>query len=120
MACVKIYSCKMCLPHNSLCAAAGYCEIDVQVSTDAAAATPDDPLLTQQWDMNHITVPAAWTAGFTGSSDIRVCVIDTGLDYTHPDLVGNLWVNPTEAAGAGATAGNGYKNGIDDDGDGAC
>ena len=81
-------------------------------------ALPDDPLITQQWDMNHITVPAAWAGGFTGSTDIRVCMIDTGLDYTHPDLVGNLWINPTEAAGAGATAGNNYKNGIDDDGDG--
>lgn len=110
----------MCVTHNKLCTAAGYCEIDVQVSTDAGSATPDDKLFAQQWDMSHITVPAAWTAGFTGSSDIRVCMIDTGLDYTHQDLVGNLWVNPTEAAGAGATSDNGYKNGIDDDGDGAC
>ena len=98
--------------------AAGYCEVDVQVSTDVGAATPDDPLMVSQWDMSHIQVEPAWAAGFTGSSDIRVCIIDTGLDYTHPDLVANLWVNPTEAAGAGASAGNQYKNGIDDDGDG--
>jgi len=45
-------------------------------------------------------------------------VIDTGVDYNHLDLVGNLWVNPAEAAGAGASSTNSYKNGIDDDGDG--
>ena len=35
--------------------------------------------------------------------------IDTGSDLTHPDLIGNLWVNPGEVA----------NNGVDDDNDGA-
>ena len=37
-----------------------------------------------------------------------VGVIDTGVDYTHPDLAANIWTNPGEIAG----------NGIDDDGNG--
>ena len=47
------------------------------------------------------------------------CVqIDTGIDLQHPDIQANLWMNPKEMAGPGATAANGYQNGIDDDGNG--
>ena len=45
-------------------------------------------------------------------------MVDTGTDYNHPDMQSNLWMNPIEKAGPGATAANGWKNGIDDDGNG--
>ena len=39
-------------------------------------------------------------------------MIDTGVDYTHPDLAANMWTNPGESGGGRET------NGIDDDGNG--
>jgi subtilisin family serine protease len=54
-----------------------------------------------------IDAPAAWDIG-TGTTNFVLGVIDTGIDYNHPDLAANMWVNPGEIAG----------NGIDDDGNG--
>ncbi len=71
--------------------------------------TPDDPKFTDGtlWGMNKIDGPAAWDIG-TGSHDIVIGVIDTGVDYDHEDLKDNMWTNPGEIAG----------NGIDDDANG--
>ena len=49
---------------------------------------------------------AAWAAGNTGSSSVYVGIIDEGIQYTHPDLAGQVG-NPLETA-----------NGVDDDGNG--
>lgn len=72
-----------------------------------AATTGADPLFSQQWGMHDIGMPAAWNI-FRGQDNIIVAVIDTGVDYTHEDLLPNLWRNPNEIA----------NNGIDDDGNG--
>ena len=90
-------------------AGAAFCEADVQtVANGSPSGTVDDQLFSQQWDLEAIKVPEVWAEGITGDKNIRVCTIDTGVDATHPDLVGNLWTNPHEIAG----------NGVDDDGDG--
>ena len=66
---------------------------------------PNDPNYSQQWALNRIDAPQAWDI-HTGSCDVVVAVIDTGVDYTHPDLQGNIWINEVEL--------NGHK-GVDDD-----
>jgi subtilisin family serine protease len=84
---------------------------------------PNDTLFTNLWGLRNTGQLVNGTAGTTGD-DIRfvgawglarpttnqmvVAVIDTGVDYTHPDLAENMWTNPSETAG----------NGVDDDGDG--
>jgi len=41
-----------------------------------------------QWDKRVIRADRAWQAGLLGSSDVRLAMIDTGIDPTHPELVG--------------------------------
>jgi subtilisin family serine protease len=54
-----------------------------------APATFDDPLTYLQWDMRQIHVPEALEIT-GGSPSVVVGDIDTGLDYTHPDLAANV------------------------------
>jgi subtilisin family serine protease len=46
--------------------------------------------------------------GGFGNKNVRVCMVDTGFDYYHPDLAPNLWRNPGEIS----------NNGKDDDNNG--
>jgi subtilisin family serine protease len=82
---------------------------------------PNDPRFSDQWGLHNtglsggipdadIDAPEAWEAG-TGSNSVIVAVIDTGVDYGHEDLRGNMWRNPHEIAGDGIdNDGNGYAD----------
>lgn len=54
---------------------------------------PDDPLYQQLWGMQKIKAPSAWNYT-TGSDKISVGIIDSGIDYTHPDIRANMWFSP--------------------------
>jgi subtilisin family serine protease len=55
----------------------------------------------------------AWDAGFTGSKSVVVGIVDEGIDINHPDLQGNIWVNPFDKAGDGIdNDGNGYVDDV--------
>ena len=50
---------------------------------------PDDSEYFRLWGMEAINAPKAWTLG-TGSNDVYVAVVDSGVDYKHPDLKENF------------------------------
>lgn len=79
---------------------------------------PNDPQLANMWGLENsgqnsglsdadIDAAAAWGIS-TGSRNVVVAVVDTGVDWRHSDLAANIWTNSGEVAG----------NGVDDDGDG--
>jgi hypothetical protein len=97
-----------------------YAELDYKQFV--LSTVPNDALFDQLWGLHNtgqtggtagadIHAPEAWDYT-TGSSNVVVAVIDTGVDYKHPDLAANIWTNPGEIPGDGIdNDGNGY---IDD------
>lgn len=75
------------------------------------ALTPNDPMLATQWYLGTTSAGVrarnAWDLE-TGSADVVIGIIDTGVDLGHPDLMNNIWENADEMPG----------NGIDDDNNG--
>ena len=55
-----------------------------------AALEPNDEFYANQWHLPKISAPAAWETS-VGSREVIVAVVDTGVDYTHPDLTDNIW-----------------------------
>jgi subtilisin family serine protease len=100
----------------------------------SANVLPDDSRFSELWGMHNtgqtggiadadIDAPEAWDIS-TGTKDVVVGIIDTGVDHSHPDLAANMWVNPGEIAGDGLdNDNNGYVddvhgiNAITDSGD---
>lgn len=86
--------------------------------------TPNDTMFSQLWGMLNVGQPdssrkdgvagidigaeQAWDIT-TGSKDVIVAVIDTGVNFNHPDLKDNMWTNDAELNG---------QPGVDDDGNG--
>ena len=66
----------------------------------AVDAAPSDPEFVKQWGWTHSGTLDAWSANVTGSSSVKVCVIDTGIASDHVDLRLNT------ASGIGYSAGD--------------
>lgn len=57
-----------------------------------------------QWHLDSIDAPAAWDL-ITGDTSQVIAILDTGVEWDHPDLAANIWTNWDEVHG----------NGMDDD-----
>ena len=55
---------------------------------DATASPTAARFYARQWNMRAVFADKAWEAGHLGSRDVVVAILDTGIDYLHPDLVG--------------------------------
>jgi thermitase len=104
-----------------------YIEPNYIISLESTKASPKDAMFAKQWGMSNtgrnggifssgvagedINAAKAWdiTTGATGDKMIKIAVIDTGVDYNHPDLKAQMDVNLAELNG---------KAGVDDDGNG--
>ncbi len=71
------------------------------------AFTPNDPYYSEQQHLPLIRAPEGWDVS-TGSSDVVIAFVDTGVDLDHPDLGSNIYTNSAEILG----------NHFDDDGNG--
>jgi subtilisin family serine protease len=72
----------------------------------------NDLRINDQWSLQSISAYQAWQYG-TGSKNIVVAIIDSGIDLNHPDLKNNLWTNPGEIPGDNIdNENNGYVDDI--------
>ncbi len=82
---------------------------------------PNDPRFNEQWYINKIQADDAWglwAPNTPGSTDILVGVVDTGVDYEHPELSDVLYINPGEDIDGDGKFTSADLNGVDDDGNG--
>ena len=88
------------------------CKALVAACPTPTPLTPNDARFAELWGLHQpsdadIDAPEAWGTE-TGDAGVVVAVVDSGVAYSHPELDGNIWVNPDEIAG----------NSVDDDGNG--
>jgi len=96
---LSIFNSQFSIPHNPLPAPA---------TPPPPRSTPNDPLYSQQWGIPVTNIDDVWDLVAGADSTQVIGILDTGVDWLHPDLANKIWTNTDEIPG----------NGIDDDGNG--
>ena len=78
-------------------------------SNNSSTIEVDDPLYSSQSNITATNIDDVWDQYTTGDGSQVIAILDTGGDYTHPDLEANTWINEAEFNGV---------EGYDDDGNG--
>ncbi len=106
----------MVMLFNSFTGIVEYAELDSII--ELQDNNPNDHYFTNgvMWSRTKIDCPKAWDLS-VGTGGVIVAIVDSGIDYTHPDLAANMWVNPGET-GIDSNGVNMATNGIDDDANG--
>ncbi len=99
-----------------------WAELDRIVHVDM---TPNDPYYSSSgswgqsfddlWGLKKIEAETTWDTSM--GNGVKVAVVDTGVDYNHPDIAQNIWQNPGEV-GLDSNSQEKKSNGIDDDNNG--
>ena len=85
-----------------------YAEPNFEITLDSTPLFPGDPRFSEQWALSNdgsrggkqgadISATHAWHVT-TGDDDVVIAVLDSGVDYTHSDLVNNIWLRPAGVA----------------------
>ena len=77
------------------------------IAENATGLIPNDPLYNSQWGIPATKIDVVWNTT-TGDATSVIGILDTGVDWQHPDLAANIWTNNQEIP----------DNGKDDDGNG--
>jgi len=90
--------------------------------------TPNDPYVGQQYTMSRVDAIEAWDLipANPSNPDMVIAIIDSGVDWNHPDLINRIWCNPEEdldgddvVPATGTTPGEeSERDGVDQDGNG--
>ncbi len=94
----------LCPQILSVYADVAYASLDYKVKVQYA----DTPYGYSLYNLDLVQAPCEWNQETVGTSNVAVCIIDSGIQTNHPDLAANVWVNTAEIP----------NNGIDDDGNG--
>ncbi len=93
----------------------------IKVAMPISPTLPNDPFFDRQWYLKRIQADYAWSLINKmpqNTKPILIGIVDTGIDYLHPDIAPALYVNPGEDIdGDGQVTSSDY-NGLDDDGNG--
>jgi subtilisin family serine protease len=103
-----------------------WAQIDAENELDEISVPPDDPFFDSSgswgqpyldlWGLHRVRAPEAWP--ISQGAGVIVAVVDTGLDYEHPDIADNVWINPGEDLNGNGIVDESDFNGLDDDANG--